>query len=59
MQKECYVVYKSVQKFAFYLTGTGCTLYCNHKLLTPFFSAECLVMFSIEGIGATAVQHEI
>ena len=36
-QKECYAVYKLVQKFSFYLTGTDCTLYCNHKPLTPFF----------------------
>ena len=38
MQKERYAVYKSVQKFTFYLTGTDCTLYCNHKPLTPFFT---------------------
>ena len=36
-QKECYPAYKSVQKFFFYLTGIDCTLYCNHKPLTPFF----------------------
>ena len=36
-QKECYAVYQSVQKFTFYLTCTDCTLYCNHKPLTPFF----------------------
>ena len=29
-QKECYVVYWSIQKLAFYLTGASCTLYCNH-----------------------------
>ena len=29
-QKECYVVYRSIQKFAFYLTGASCTLYCDH-----------------------------
>ena len=34
-QKES-AVYKSVKKFAFYLTGTDCTLYCDHKSLTPF-----------------------
>ena len=39
-QKECYAVYKSVQKFAFYLTGTDFTLYCDHKPLTPFFTTE-------------------
>ena len=32
-QKECYAVYKSYQKFAFYLTDTDCTMYCNHKPL--------------------------
>ena len=38
IQKECYAVYRSVQKFAFYLTGTDFTLHCNHKPLTPFFT---------------------
>ena len=38
MQKECYAVYGSLQKFAFYLTDTDCTLYCDHKSLTPFFT---------------------
>ena len=37
-QKECYAVYRSIQKFSFYLAGTKCTLYCGHKLLAPFFS---------------------
>ena len=37
-QKECYAVYWSVQKFFFYLTGTDCTLYCDYKPLTPFFT---------------------
>ena len=38
-QKECYVVHQSVQKFAFYLAGTKCTLYCDHKPLAPFFTS--------------------
>ena len=37
-QKECYTVYWSIQKFSFYLAGTKCTLYCDHKLLVPFFT---------------------
>ena len=37
-QKECYTVYMSIQKFAFYLAGTKCTLYCDHKPLAPFFT---------------------
>ena len=37
-QKEGYTVYRSIQKSAFYLTGTKCTLYCDHKLLAPFFT---------------------
>ena len=37
-QKECYAVYRSTQKFSFYLTGTKCILYCNHKPLAPFFT---------------------
>ena len=37
-QKECYAVYRSIQKFAFYLAGTKCTLYCDHKPLAPFFT---------------------
>ena len=36
-QKECYAVYRPIQKFAFYLAGTKCTLYCEHKPLAPFF----------------------
>ena len=36
-QKECYSVYRSIQKFAFYLAGTKCTLYFDHKPLAPFF----------------------
>ena len=37
-KKECYVVYQSFKKFAFYLTGAKCTLYCDHKPPTPFFT---------------------
>ena len=37
-QKECYAVYRSIQKFSFYLTGTKYTLYCDHKSLAPFFT---------------------
>ena len=36
-QKECYTVYRSIQKFTFYLAGTKRTLYCDHKPLSPFF----------------------
>ena len=39
-KKECYTVYRSIQKFAFYLAGTICTLYCDHKPLTPFFTTN-------------------
>ena len=37
-QKECYAVYQSIQKFSFYLAGTKCTLYFDHKPLDPFFT---------------------
>ena len=37
-KKECYVVYSYIQKFAFYLAGTKCTQYCDHKSLAPFFT---------------------
>ena len=37
-QKECYAVYKSVQKITFYLTGTDCTLFYSHKPLTLLFT---------------------
>ena len=37
-QRECYAAYWSIQKFSFYLAGTKCTLYCDHKLLAPFFT---------------------
>ena len=36
-QKECYAFYRSIKKFGFYLAGTKCTLYCDHKPLAPFF----------------------
>ena len=36
---ECYTVYWSIQKFSFYLAGTKCTLYYDHKLLAPFFTS--------------------
>ena len=42
-QKACYAVYISVQKSAFYLPGTDCTLYCDHKPLS--LQQVCLVMF--------------
>ena len=35
-QKECYVVYNSIDKFSFYITGAECILYCDHKPLAPF-----------------------
>ena len=31
-------MYKSVNKFSFYLTGAECTLYCDHKPLAPFLT---------------------
>ena len=37
-RKECYAVYMSIQKFSFYLAGTKCILYCEHKPLAPFFT---------------------
>ena len=37
-KKECYSVYRSIQKFLFCLAGTKCTLYCDHKPLAPFFT---------------------
>ena len=36
--KECYTVYRLIQKFSFYLAGIKCTLYCDHKSLAPFFT---------------------
>ena len=29
-QKECYAVYRLINKFSFYLTGAECILYCDH-----------------------------
>ena len=37
-KKECYAVYRSINKFSFYLTGAECTLYCDHKPLAPFLT---------------------
>ena len=36
--KECYTVYGSIHRFSFYLAGTKCTLYSDHKPLAPFFT---------------------
>ena len=36
-QKECHTLYRSIQKFSFYLAGTKYILYCDHKPLAPFF----------------------
>ena len=40
MQKVCYAVYQSFQKFAFYLAGMECMLYCDHKPLELFFTTS-------------------
>ena len=37
-QKECYIVYRSIQKFSFYFAGPKYILYCDHKPLAPFFT---------------------
>ena len=37
-QKECYAVYMLIQNVSFYLAGTKCTLYSDHKSLAPFFT---------------------
>ena len=37
-KKEAYVVLKSVQRFDYYLRGTKCTLWCDHKPLGPFLT---------------------
>ena len=29
-------MYRSINKFSFYLTGAECTLYCDNKPLAPF-----------------------
>ena len=39
-QKESYAVYESIQMFSFYLAGIKCTLYCDHKPITPFFTTD-------------------
>ena len=33
-----FTVYTLGHKISFYLTGADCTVYCDHKLLTPFFT---------------------
>ena len=32
------MVYQSIQKIAFYVAGTECTLYCDYKQVAPFFT---------------------
>ena len=36
-EKEAYAIYKSVKKFAFYITGTKTTVFSDHKPLKNFF----------------------
>ena len=37
MEKEAYTIYKSVKRFAFYITGAKTTVFINHKPLKNFF----------------------
>ena len=39
-QKEYCTAYRSIQKSAFYLAGTKCMLYCDHKPLALFFTTD-------------------
>ena len=36
-EKEAYTIYKSVKKFAFYITGAKATIFSDHKPLKNFF----------------------
>ena len=36
-EKEAYAIYKSVKKFAFYITGARTTVFSDHKALKNFF----------------------
>ena len=36
-EKEAYAIYKSVKKFAFYITGANTTVFSDHKPLKNFF----------------------
>ena len=37
-KRMLHCVYKSINKFSFYLTETECTLYCEHKPLAPYLT---------------------
>ena len=37
MEKEAYMIYKSVKRFAFYITGVKTTVFSDHKPLKNFF----------------------
>ena len=39
-EKEDYAIYKSVKKFAFYITGAKTTVYSDHKPLKNFFEGR-------------------
>ena len=57
-QKECYAVYQSVQKFAFYLTGTDCTLCCELLISSIFlYYRNVKPCFRLMGIRTTSVQQ--
>ena len=38
IEKEAYMVLKSLQRFDYYLRGAQCTLRCDHKPLEPFLT---------------------
>ena len=51
-EKEAYAIYKSVKKFAFYITGAKTTVFSDHKPLKNFFEGGMnitkLVRWSLE-----------
>ena len=37
MEEEAYAIYKSIKRFAFYITGVKTTVFSGHKPLRNFF----------------------
>ena len=55
-QKECYAVYRSIQKLLFYLAGIKCILYCKHKpQASVFTTGMSSLVLDHWALGATAV----
>ena len=50
MEKEAYAIYKSVKRFAFYITGAKTTVFSDHKPLRNFFEGGMNIAKLTDGL---------